>query len=514
MSVNETIVAQNNRFNTYIKCITLIFREIKLNKENEKMQDYSVDLIKGILPLFNTINDNVPTLGAKALMCDSLQDLCNNIINNIDGYNEDLIIDSLNMIIKDDPSTLNGIIKNLTKEISKESLKQSILSLRIQLNSYSKEVAIKKKINKASFDLNVDKTINIIEYAKNLLLELDALTSSKGDNIPGIVNEIDIEDSSMVNAINAAKDMLDGSSKLQTGFREMNTMLQNGFKRGDSVVINALQHEYKSGLVQTLAMQIPMFNKPHMIDINKKPLILYISFEDDAEVFISFMYKYLYSSEHGVNPDMTAITSEEIQNYIKEKIKINGYHIKMLRVNPSEWTYKELFNYILYLESLGYEIHACIVDYLIKMSVAGCVGKGGTEYRDLFDRCRQFFSVRKITFITPHQMSTEAKQLIRNGENKLKFVKEVAGKGYTELSKQIDQVVDIEICIAKAIWNKKWVLTMYIGKHRGAGIIDDGDKFQALLFPPKMPIPSNLDKEDYKPINLNRSKDEEDLFSM
>lgn len=287
-----------------------------------------------------------------------------------------------------------------------------------------------------------------------------------------------------------------------------------GIARGNSVVINALQHEYKSGLVQTLAMQIPMFNKPHMIDIEKKPLILYISFEDDADVFITFMYKYLYSSEHGVNPDMAEISSEEIQAYIKEKIQINGYHIKMVRVDPSQWTYKELFNYILHLESQGYEIHACIVDYLIKMSVAGCVGKGGTEYRDLFDKCRQFFSVRKIAFITPHQMSTEAKQLVRNGENKLKFVKEVAGKGYTELSKQIDQVVDIEICIAKALWNKKWVLTMYIGKHRGAGILDDADKYQVLAFPFRMPIPSNVNKEDYRPINVNKSKDEEDLFAM
>lgn len=512
MSVNENLVLNNGKFNTYIKCVTLIFRELKLNRDS-KNPDYSTELIKEINSIYT--DDSQPTaLGPKALMSDSLQDLCSNIINNIDGYTEDVVIDNLNMILKDDKSTLSSIISNLNKEMNNSALKRSIVSLRIQLKNFAKEVVIKKKISKASYEVNLNKNISIIELAKTLAMDLDLLTSSSGDSIPGIVNEIDIEDSSMVNAINSAKDMLDGSSKLQTGFVELNTMTQGGFARGNSIVINALQHEYKSGLVQTLAMQIPMFNKPHMIDMEKKPLILYISFEDDPEVFITFMYKYLYSSEHGINPDMSTISSEEIQAYIKEKIKINGYHIKMVRVNPSEWTYKELFNYVLHLESLGYEIHACIVDYLIKMSVAGCVGKGGTEYRDLFDKCRQFFSVRKITFITPHQMSTEAKQLVRNGENKLKFVKEVAGKGYTELSKQIDQVVDIEICIAKALLNKKWVLTMYIGKHRGAGILDDNDKYQVLAFPFKMPIPSNVDKPDYRPINVNKSKDEEDLFSM
>ena len=286
-----------------------------------------------------------------------------------------------------------------------------------------------------------------------------------------------------------------------------------GFRRGETVYIPALQHEYKSGLVQSLFMQIPMYNIPKMIDTSKKPLVLYISFEDDPEVFGGFMYKYLYSSEHGTLPDLKGVTPEAIQKYMQEKLRINGYHIKMLRVNPSAWTYKELFNYILLLESQGYEIHACIVDYLIKMDVTGCIGKGGTEYRDLYDRCRQFFSVKKITFISPHQMSTEAKQLVRNGTNKLNLVKEVVGKGYTELSKQIDQVVDVEICIAKALLNKKWVLTMMIGKHRGAGIIPDEQKYQILRFPVGMPIPPNVNNENYVRVKAS-SSEEEDLFAM
>ena len=110
-------------------------------------------------------------------------------------------------------------------------------------------------------------------------------------------------------------------------------------------------------------------------------------------------------------------------------------------------------------------------------------------------------------------MSTEAKQLVRNGTNKLNLVKEVVNKGYTELSKQIDQVVDIEICIAKALLNKRWVLTMMIGKHRGAGIIPDEHKYQILQFPTRMPIPPNINNDDYKPITSTKS-DEDDLFAM
>ena len=321
----------------------------------------------------------------------------------------------------------------------------------------------------------------------------------------------------MTKVLKETKELNDGTGTFKFGFVELNIMTQNRVKRGDSILIPALQHEYKSGLVQSLFMQIAMYNNPRDINPNlekeKIPLILYISFEDDPQVFVGFMYNYLYSAEFGTLPDLSTTTPEDMQAYVHNKLSVNGYEVQMLRVNPSEWTYKDLFSYILSLEAKGYEIHATIIDYLVKMDVTGCVGKGGTEYRDLWDRCRQFFSVKKILFISPHQMSTEAKQLVRNGTNKLNLVKEVVGKGYTELSKQIDQVVDIEICIAKALMNKKWVLTMMIGKHRGAGILPDEQKYQILRFPLGMPIPPNVDNPDYIPVKTNRTE-EDDLFNM
>lgn len=502
----------NNKLNILIKCVTLLYREIHINRENDG-SDFSTDLVSSVLATYNGDSNNKPAMGNSALISDGLVDFCHKLINGLNNYSEEDIIDTMSLLLKDDKSLLANVTTTLAKELTMASLKRSVVSLRLQLKSFVTETTIKKKILKCIYDFNNTPQLNIIEYTKSLLMELDLLASSKGDSIPGIVSEIDIEDDSMEKVLQSVKDLTDNTSRLVTGWKELNTMLQGGYRRGETCVINALQHEYKSGLVQSLFMQIPMYNVPRMIDATKKPLVLYISFEDDAEVFGGFMYKYLYSSEHGTLPDLTDITPAEIQEYMKEKLKINGYHIKMLRVNPSEWTYKELFNYIIYLESQGYEIHACLVDYLIKMSVAGCVGKGGTEYRDLFDKCRQFFSVKKITFITPHQMSTEAKQLVRNGTNKLNLVKEVVNKGYTELSKQIDQVVDIEICIAKALLNKRWVLTMMIGKHRGAGIIPDEHKYQILQFPTGMPIPPNINNDDYKPITSTKS-DEDDLFAM
>ena len=72
---------------------------------------------------------------------------------------------------------------------------------------------------------------------------------------------------------------------------------------------------------------------------------------------------------------------------------------------------------------------------------------------------------RKITLITPHQLSTEAKMLIRQG-NEESFVRDIANKGYYDSCKTIDQEVDLEIYIhiVKAD-NRSW-LTVQRGKHR------------------------------------------------
>jgi hypothetical protein len=76
---------------------------------------------------------------------------------------------------------------------------------------------------------------------------------------------------------------------------------------------------------------------------------------------------------------------------------------------------------------------------------------------------------RKILFITPHQLSTEAKRLVRQGvEN---FVQEIAGKGYYDSCGTIDQEVDMEIYLHIVKMNGRSYLTIQRGKHRKSGAI-------------------------------------------
>lgn len=269
-----------------------------------------------------------------------------------------------------------------------------------------------------------------------------------------------------------------------------------GFRRSEQWVISALQHNYKSGLLQSLFVQFCTLNKPVMTDPKKKPLILLISLEDDVNVILEFMYRYLYYNEYKEVPDLSTLKVKDIVTYINSKINCNGYHGKIIRADPAEWTYKNIFNKILEYEAEGYEIHALIIDYLSKLPTTYCdrSGPAGTDVRDLFNRLRNYTSVRGILQITAHQISTEGLALYRNGVTGFDFIDELTSKNYYSESKQIPQVVDGEIYISKGKVGKQWCLFLGKGKHRSPIITPDEYKKCMLKFPYKAPIPEDLNE--------------------
>jgi hypothetical protein len=89
----------------------------------------------------------------------------------------------------------------------------------------------------------------------------------------------------------------------------------------------------------------------------------------------------------------------------------------------------------------------------------------GFDTRDLFRRVRNFTNPRGILCITPHQLSSEAKNLIKMGVKD--FVKEIANKGYWDSCRVLDQEVDMEIYIHIELVNMVKYQTIQRGKHRG-----------------------------------------------
>ena len=495
-----------------LKAITLLNRENILGYE---VAERSTELAKTVLESIDTDKKIKVINGGDSDIMDNLKHLLSDMIHNIENYDKDTLLQSLELIVKDNEPLMKIINKVINIDIPEDSLKKTVVSLRNTLNTYYKEKSIINLINDAYYKL---RTKNIgsdgfRDYITKLMGSVDTLLLTAKVKDQGIVNEVDLDDEENLSGLVASVLLQkDGTTKLKTGWKKLNAMIQGGFRRAETVVLNALQHRYKSGFTKSIFMQIALHNKPVLTDITKIPLLLFISFEDDMDITIDFMYKYLYYNEFKKLPDMSLLTNKEIAKYIKDRLSVNGYRIKIVRVNPSEWTYRHMFNYVLELESEGFELHACFADYLSKLPTTGCIqGPTGTDVRDLWNRTRNFFSARNILFFSPHQLSTEAKQLTRNGVPDENFVKEVQGKGYTEGTKQIDQVVDLELYIHIAKIQRIPHLTVARGKHRVPDILDDDKMYFTMPFPPGAPIPEDVNGDD---IAVELAKMAEDDFEF
>ena len=400
------------------------------------------------------------------------------------------------------------------------SNKRIITSLVKLLNNYYKEHLAIDILNKATYDLkfNRGKITNFSDYLKTTISNLEPLTnviSTLKD--PALVNEIDFANpDSVTEVFEEVRNLNNNTGVYKLGWQDVNIMMQGGVRRGESIGIEALQHKYKTGFSLSAFMQIALHNTPIVTkeeaEANKKPLLLRISFEDSLTNNLQFMYQYLKALEgQPVSArDFESLSAKEMTEYILKKLTATGFHIKMRRVDPSQWTYSSLINYVIELEAQGYAVHVLMCDYLLMLPTIGCAqGALGADKRDLVRRVRNFCSARGIAFISPYQLSTEAKQLIRNGVPEHQFVNEIAEKGYTDGCKTIDQELDLELYVHVFTHKRKKYLTVRRGKHRLPTVISDEDKYTIYKFPGlNIPVMEDLYVENTGMKKLPRDYDD------
>ena len=485
MSIDTTL--------TLVKCITLLYRESTMKDRG----DHSAEMVKALLDqvklpeLAIAINDQRALLiGLKA----TALYLCENIDHPIDKTD---LLQRLRVNCANEDKVYATLVDGIDMELDEAGTKSMVISIRRGLKEAMREEAATSLVAKAHKDLGYARTrMPVKRYIQELIRQLEPYqTDTSNTKDPAIVGEINIaQPETITAALEEMQSVENHAGILKTGWQAMNTMLQGGFRPGEQWVTPALQHKWKTGLTLTLFRQLAEYNTPTLIDPAKKPLLVRISFEDNLYTNVRFLYESIYFNKHGDMPDIRAVPVAEMALQVKTTMEATGFHVRMLRVNSSLWTYQDLQNYIIGLEAEGYEVKACILDYLPMLPTTGCEeGPQGHALQDLYRRTRNFFSARKAVLITPHQLSTDAKQLVRDGA--IDFVKQLPGKGYYRGSKQIDQEVDGEIYIHLEKVNGKTYLAVQRGKHRGVPVIPDEDQYFILPFPEIGPIPDDVGKK-------------------
>lgn len=481
-----------------VKTITLLYRESQLKDISEN----SADLVKTVIESIVLPESSVGLNSDKDILV-ALRDTAGEMANNTKDheYDKASLLQRLKLNCGYDDNLYDVLEQGILTELDAGSAKRNVINIRKSINNYFKTKQIEDILSKAAykFKYNRHEIQDVNQFIGSVLSQLEPLQISNSSKDPAVVTDIDVgDDTAMRSIFSDVRTSSNGDGIMKTGWRRFNDMLQGGFRRGEFTMIGALQHKYKTGFTLSLFEQVAMFNTPYMLDSNKKPLLLRISFEDDLNLNMQFMYQYLKYNETKEPVSIKDIGTDEMAEFVRDKLRINGYHIKLMRVDPSQWTYRNICNKIIELEAQGYEIHMLMLDYLAMLPTTGCtVGPMGTDRRDMIRRVRNFCSIKRIAVVTPHQLSTEAKQLVRNGIPEDRFVKEVAERGYWSESKQLDQELDLELHLHIFKHKKETYLTVQRGKHRIPTILPEEKKYMIYKFPKNgMPIPHDLDGPD------------------
>ena len=333
-----------------------------------------------------------------------------------------------------------------------------------------------------------------LEDVKESYSKFKSLTTNGSDirEHQAVMAVVDFEDTSMVERqLLTAKEELSSAGVLKCGYKGLNRMCGEigGFRRGETLLISALRHNYKSGLSKDLFITIPLCNKPYMIDPTKKPLNLRISFEDSTNVDLKDVYTRLRQTIDKTYERTKDVDTHFAAQYIKEKLSVNGYHNIIMTVDPTSFTLESILQVIEKYEKMGYEIHHLNIDYLAMIT------KNSNRHTDmvsqviqnLFTKMGNVCRRKKIFFSTPHQLGPGAKDLLAQGISD--FVKHVAGKSFYDGCKRIDQEVDMEITTHKEKCDGTWYQTFQRGKHRGVNNTPDEDQYCAYKFDRELGLP-------------------------
>ena len=482
-----------------LNSIILLYRESQLPGSTER----SINLVRSVLGLIKLPENIQLTLDPTSQILDGLKRLALTMSDDPQGhqYEEIELLQQIKLLCGEDAAFYESFEKGITAELKETSLKRTCLNMRRSLTNHLRNENVKSIIHKANVQLvfKPDGITDMKKFVGEVVAELEPYQQDALEKDPAIVSHIDFNNFESIKTVyEDVQKEADGSSILITPWQGIKRMFRGGIRRGEQIVVGALQHNYKTGFTLNMFKGFAIYNKPEMIDRNKTPLLLRFSFEDDINLNMRFLYTSLKENETRqkvTDEELQSLPAEEIARYVHDKMRVNGYHIDMLRVDPTQWGYRDLCNKILEYEAEGFEVHACVTDYLYMLPTVGCTqGPAGHDVRDLFRRTRNFFNPRKISFITPHQLSTDAKQLVRDGRED--FVKEIAGKGYYAGSKQIDQEVDAEIYIHIEKRNGKSFLTCQRGKHRIVGQTPILDQYCVLPFDPDLGILDDVLGED------------------
>ena len=463
------------------KCISLLFREGQ-SGENDLSKQLVLDVITTLKINSNDISGTDSTVN-------ELKNVVLNMVSkeHTTPYND--LIQHIRIACSSDVVLFESIQDNISFQLDEDELKRTILSYRFELNKYLKEKKATMLLDKMTFDLkfNRDKIGDLNQYMSSNLNGIIDLVNYSGEEIPGIICEVDLSD---IDAVAEQFELIrkenDGSRTIKMPWQAMNRMTRGGLRLGQLTTVGGLAHNNKTGVSLSMFISGCIFNNPKNLqtDQKKKPLMLLISFEDDMLIVLFNLYILLKENLENVkitDEDKQRLSSREAAEYVYKKLSDTGYDIRIIRADSSTWSYAEIQSCILQFESQGYEIHLTLIDYLNLANKNGLShSRADADIQELFRRTKNFFAAKNIALLTPVQLSPDAMELKRQGNKMLSM--QISDGSYYEGCRGLSREPELELFVDIVKDNGRKYQTFARGKHRGQNDTPEEHKFFILEF--------------------------------
>lgn len=393
---------------------------------------------------------------------------------------------------KSDPTSFQLIYDTL---LSDEVLTQEKISeLRIVLanalawsvinDKYKQGFGLLYKASGVVDPLAQEKAISdIITMTADIKTATDKVTDNRGIEIfPGLIQSINFSKPEDLSEAIKTNDTVVVRGGFTLGLKGVSRLFgrQKGPVRGESIVINARSHNYKSYMLMSMTRWIAQYNRPPEVAPGKMPLIWFTSLENEAWRDTVWIIRQMYSIEY--NKPADDVPEEELVAYIGTKFKQFGWELIIDRFLPETFGYAEYVKRYENLEAAGYEVVVSVVDYMNNMRKDQSLSRD-IQVRQLYSNMCNFTKSRKTTLITAHQLNRLADTL------KLSGVSNVVRKfGPAQLSDSTDVQREVDFAMFMEIERVGGVayLTMSRenGKHRYVDDTPIAHQYTAYKFGP------------------------------
>lgn len=334
-------------------------------------------------------------------------------------------------------------------------------------NKEVKTLAYKmKKINKTT-DSITQKLLfeDYLISAKNMIDEIKEVGIVANNNIN--IEFIDMSDTGSILHALSVNELTRRVTIFKTGLQGINNMLgPKGFCLGESVLLGALPHNYKSGILMDMARWVVSYTEPPNFD-DKIPVVLFITLENEGHKNLINWYRRTYAHLYGSVPEN--LNHNDIAEVVNAAYSKFGWKLHVIRKLGDYFGFEDYLKIVEDYKKQGMRVYVSIIDYPGLMKLGNGDISGSSErskgLQTLFNKFANHSKHDNILFIAAHQLGPEAASIVNSGT--IYPVKKFHGAYHFAESKAIFREVDC--CILLNIeknTNGQSFLTGAWAKHR------------------------------------------------